>query len=157
MNNQKMTSLGESDFNTGTEIFGAWFLFISLGLLVAAVYYFTVVRKPMRPIWEKLYDRLVIPDTVKSKASQSWEFVKAETSKQLNRVPPQWKQYLHIGIEPVKQTVSASKQENAIVHAEDPDACVIGAPLEDDDDTETSPGTGINHGHKQTKAVDLMD
>lgn len=146
----RMTSHEVSEFNTGTEIFSAWFLFITILGAVGVMYYFTVVRLPPSPIFEKLFNLIRVPPGFEDKAKKGLEWSKHKGIELLSRVPPHMRKYIHLSLSgeselvPMKATeIEVNKVANASNNArmtsvDDPSACVIGAPL-DDDDTETVP------------------
>ena len=154
----RMTSHEVSEFNTGTEIFSAWFLFITILGAVGVMYYFTVVRQPPSPIFEKFFNFIRVPPGFEDKAKKGLEWSKNKGIELLSRVPPHMRKYIHMSLSgeselaPMKATeIEVNKVANAsnnprVTSVDDPTACVIGAPL-DEDDTGTVPkGTSVKGG-----------
>lgn len=132
--------MNHSEFDTKTEVFSAWLLFVSLSLLIGFLYYFTVVRQPPKPILEWLYDRLVVPASVRVKAEMAWTMAKQEAAKQLEKVPPKWRLYINLNpsddVKPLKAPLEETKPNsvNEIATDIEPSAVIIGAPLDDDEE-----------------------
>ena len=127
-----MSAEGHSQFNSGGEIFAAWFLVLSFLFMTGVLYYFTVVRVPAHPIFEKFFDLLSIPPGFQSKLEQGVLWVKLEFTKKSQvllgslskNVPPDMKPLSTNDLSPVHEMRGTS---------EDMAAAIIGVPLEEDD------------------------
>lgn len=127
-----------SEFNTGTEIFASWILVLCLLGFVAGTFYFTIIRMPAKPVFERLFALLAVPGSVQKKIDLTITYVKSESVKQFEKSKQLVEQYLHKDMKPLK-----SEQKEVVNQlrgvSEDMGAAIIGAPLEDDPSAPPSP------------------
>jgi hypothetical protein len=159
-----MSTEEQSEFNTGGEIFAAWVLVLSVLFMTGVLYYFTVVRVPAHPIFEKVFNLLAIPPGFQSKVEQGILWVKVEFTKKSQdligslskNVPPDMKPLSTNDLSPVHEMRGTS---------EDMAAAIIGVPLEEDDDEtldekqkfDSPQQSPMKQQQKQQQATPLVD
>lgn len=112
------------EFNVGTELFAAWLLALMLAGLVVAMYYFTVVRVPAKPMFEKFTRLMTLSPCAQAKIDSWLAKGKSEGRKIAVRIPVVGKFLFP------SDSTDLQPLTHPEVHVKSP--TVIGAPLEDE-------------------------